>query len=191
MKKISIVAAFLLASAVSSFAQTTWTADPVHSGLGFSILHMGINDFNGSFNTYTATITASKADFSDATYAVSVDVASINTGNDQRNGHLKSADFFEADKFNTATFKSTSVKKTGAKTFKVTGDLTLHGVTKPITLDVVYNGSTTNPMSKKEIAGFKITGSFKRSDFNFAPGMTPPMLGDVVTINANGEFIKG
>lgn len=189
MKKISIVAAFLLLSAVTSFAQT-WTVDPVHSGLRFTVLHMGINNFTGSFNSFTAKITAAKPDFSDASYEVSVDLSSVNTGNDQRNGHLKSADFFDVEKTGTATFKSTSVKKVSAKTFKVTGDLTFHGVTKPITLDVVYNGNTTNPMSKKETAGFTITGTIKRSDFNFGSAMPATMLGEAVTIHGDGEFIK-
>lgn len=189
MKKISIVAAFLLLSAVTSFAQT-WSVDPVHSGLRFTVLHMGINDFTGAFTSYTAKITSTKPDFSDASYEVSIDAASVSTGNDQRNGHLKSADFFDAEKFSTLTFKSTSVKKVTAKTFKVTGNLTLHGVTKPVTLDVVYNGTVTNPMSKKETAGFTITGSIKRSDFAFGAAMPTTALGDVVKINADGEFTK-
>lgn len=189
MKKITLIAAGLVLS-LSTFAQT-WTLDKVHSRIGFSVLHMGISEFQGSFKGADATITASKADFSDATVEFKADVNNISTDNEMRDKHLKSPDFFDAEKYGTLSFKSTSFKKTGDKTFEVKGDLTFHGVTKPITLTAVLVGTATNPQSKKELAGFKVTGSFKRADFGFAPGMPAGMLGEDVNLIANTEFVKG
>lgn len=189
MKKISIVASALLLSA-SAFAQSTWSVDKAHARLGYGITHLGISESEGNFKSYEAKITASKADFSDAVFVVTADVNSINTDNEMRDKHVKSADFLDAEKFGTLTFKSTSIKKITAKTFKVTGDLTLHGVTKPVTLDFTVNGTTTNPMSKKEEVGVKVTGTFKRSDFGIAAEMPATMLSNEVTLKANGEFVK-
>lgn len=188
MKRIAVVAAGLLMS-VASFAQT-WSVDKAHSRLGFGITHMGISLFEGNFKSYDATITSSKEDFSDAVFEVSADVTSINTDNERRDGHVKSADILDAEKFPKLTFKSTSISKIADKKYKLVGDLTFHGVTKPVTLEVVYNATITNPQSKKQVAGFRITGSFKRSDFGIAPGMPSAMLSDDVQLLANGEFGK-
>lgn len=189
MKKIAVVVSSLLISA-ASFAQT-WTVDKAHSRLGFGITHMTISQFEGNFKSFEATITSSKEDFSDATFEISADVASINTDNERRDGHVKSPDILDAEKFPKLTFKSTSFKLVSGKQYKLTGDLTFHGVTKPVTLDVTLNGTVTNPQSKKTIAGFRFTGSFKRSDFGIAPNMPGAMLSDDVQLLANGEFVKG
>jgi len=190
MKKIvSITAAFLLLAG-ASFAQD-WNWDKAHSQLNFSIVHMTINEISGSFGTVSAKLASSKEDFSDAVIELTADVNSISTGNEQRNGHLKSPDFFDAAQFGTLTFKSTSFKNVGGKNYKLAGDLTLHGVTKPVVLDVVYNGSVTNPMNKKLVAGFKVTGSIKRTDFGIAPSFPSTGVSDEVKLNANAEFVKG
>ena len=115
---------------------------------------------------------------------------SINTDVEPRDKHLKSADFFDAEKMPTLSFKSTSFKKVKGKDYKMTGDLTMHGVTKPVTMNVVLNGTTTNPMSKKEMAGFKITGVVKRSDFGIGASMPDAMLSENVTLRINTEFSK-
>jgi len=152
---------------------------------------MGINEVDGSFGSVTAKFTSTKDDFSDAAIELSADVNSLNTGVEQRNNHLKSADFFNAAQFSTLTFKSTGFKKTGDKTYQLTGDLTLHGVTKPVTLTATFNGTVVNPQSKKTVAGFKVTGTIKRSDFGIATGFPPAMLSDEVSLVANTEFVKG
>jgi polyisoprenoid-binding protein YceI len=188
MKKATIIAALLISSA-ATFAQT-WTVDKAHSRLGFNVTHLTVAELGGTFNSIDAKLTASKPDFTDAVVELTADVNSINTDNEQRDGHLKTADFFDAAKFPTLTFKSTSFKKVGDKKFQVSGNLTLHGVTKPVVLDVVFNGTTTNPMSKKTIAGFKITGVIKRSDFGIAPSMPAAMLSDEVALQASTEFAK-
>ena len=110
--------------------------------------------------------------------------------NEQWNNHLKSDAFFDAAKFGTLTFKSTSFKQVSGKNYEMAGDLTLHGVTKPVVLNVVFNGTITNPMSKKLTAGFKVTGTIKRTDFGIGTGFPVAMLSDEVTLNANAEFAK-
>ncbi len=117
MKKIAIIAAALLVSAAASFAQT-WKADNAHSRLGFAVSHLSISEINGNFNKYTAVITAAKDDFSDAAIEVNADIASINTDVEARDKHLKSPDFFDAEKFPTLSFKSTAFKKVGDRQFK-------------------------------------------------------------------------
>jgi polyisoprenoid-binding protein YceI len=189
MKKIIAIASAFLLTVTTAFAQE-WTWDKNHSQLNFGVTHMGINEVDGTFSTVEAKMTATKDDFSDAQISLTADVNSINTGVEARNNHLKSPDFFDAAKYGTLTFTSTSFTKVDAKNYKLEGNLTFHGVTKAVTLNVVYNGQVTNPMNKKTSAGFKITGIIKRSDFGVATGFPPNMLGDEVMLNANAEFVK-
>ena len=173
-----------------AFAQTTWTNDKMHSKVGFTITHLMVSDVDGIFKDFTCTIEAGKPDFSDAKFQLTVNTASVNTDNDYRDKDLKSANYFDVAKFPTMTFSSNAITPVSANHYKLTGDLTLHGVTKPVTMDLWYRGTITNPMSKKDDAGFKLTGEIKRSDFNFAPQAGSTMLSDEVTITANGEFAK-
>ena len=189
MKKVSIFATALMLTA-ASYAQT-WTLDKMHAKAGFTITHMMVSDVDGSFRTFDATLTSAKPDFSDASFTFTAQTASVFTDNDKRDEHLKSADFFDAAKNPTITFVSTSVKKNGANKLKLTGNLTMHGVTKVVVLDAAYKGPSMNPMSKKNVAGFKVTGSVKRSDFKLADSMPGAALSDEVIITANGEFQQG
>lgn len=187
MKKLfSLVIVALLST--SLFAQTTWTADPMHSKLSFGINHMGISEVDGLFNKFQATATSNKADFSDAVFELTVDVPSINTQIEMRDNHLRSADFFEVENYPTMTFKSTSITKVSKDRYKLKGNLTLHGITKPVTMDLWYRGAVTDPKTKKSTAGFQLTGTLKRSDFNIGPKFPAPMLSDEVRIKADGEF---
>lgn len=190
MKKITLSTAALLFITAAVFAQS-WSIDKAHSQVMFTINHMGINTITGNFGTVNSTITASKDDFSDAVIEFSADINSINTGNEQRNTHLKSPDFFNAAQYGTLTFKSTSFKKIDDKNYAVTGDLTLHGVTKTVTLNAVFNGTTVNPMSKKTVAGFKVTGTIKRTDFGVGAQFPASIVSDEVALDANTEFVKG
>ena len=189
MKKINTLIIAMLVT-VAATAQT-WTLDKAHAKLGFSITHLLVSDVEGSFKSIDATITSTKEDFSDAVIEFKGDAASITTDNTDRDTHLKSADFFEVEKFTSLSFKSTSIKKGEGKKYKITGDLTLHGVTKPVMLDVIINGPIVHPMNKKTIAGLKISGTIKRSDFGIGSKFPGAILSDEVVINANGEFIKG
>lgn len=188
-KAITVVAAIALLSFTLPYAGT-WKSDAVHSKFSFSVTHLGIASFIGNFKDYKITITNNAADFSDAVVELIAETKSINTDNEMRDKHLQSADFFDAEKYPQITFKSTAFKKTGDKTYKVTGDLSLHGVTKKVELDATLVGTTVHPQSKKDMVGFKVTGTIKRSDFGIATGMPAAMLSDEVNLDGNFEFIK-
>ena len=188
MKKITFLAALTLLTG-SVFAQT-WSVDKSHSRLGFGITHMLISEVDGTFKNFDATITASKDDLSDAVFEISADVTSINTDNESRDNHLKSADFFDTAKFPKLTFTGKSFKKVEGNKYKITGDLTIKGVTKSVEMDVTMNGPVLHPRDKKLIAGFKVSGTVNRTDFGVG-GPGGSMLGEDVLIIANGEFIKG
>jgi polyisoprenoid-binding protein YceI len=189
MKKITTTIAALILAA-TSFAQT-WNVDKAHAKLGFTITHLMVSDVDGMFKNFEATITSSKPDFSDASFNLNINTGSVFTDNDKRDEHLRSADFFDVSKYPNMVFQSTSVTKSNAGTLKVKGNLTLHGVTRPVTLDVVIKGPTTHPMTKKPVAGFKVTGTIKRSDFKIGDSFPSAMLSDEVQIVANGEFQQG
>jgi polyisoprenoid-binding protein YceI len=189
MQKIISLALGLFLS-VAVFAQT-WNLDKMHSQLNWGITHNNINTVEGGFKIFSATITSSKDDLSDAVIALTADVNSINSGVDPRDNHLKTADFFDAATYPTLTFKSTSFKKVSDKNYILTGDLTLHGVTKSVTLNVTFNGTYTNTKNNKVSAGFHIGGIIKRSDFGIGTKFPANLLGDEVTLDANTEFVKG
>ncbi|SHN11194.1 YceI family protein [Mucilaginibacter sp. OK098] len=189
MKKLIILAAAALLN-TAVFAQTTWNSDKMHSKLQFTITHLLVSDVDGEFKDFSATIVAAKPDFSDAKFQMTANTASVNTGVDQRDNHLKSDAFFDVTKFPALTFTSTGITKTSANHYKLNGSLTLHGVTKPVSFDLWYRGTITNPMSKADDAGFKVTGVIKRSDFNFGSSFGASTLSDEVTVQANGEFGK-
>lgn len=174
----------------TTFAQTVWKADPAHTQVNFGIVHLGISEIKGRFNEFDSNIEASKEDFSDAKYEMTIDISSIDTGIEMRDNHLKSADFFDAEKNPKMTFKSTSSEKVGENKYKVSGNLSFNGITKPLTLDVWYRGTITNPQSGDIISGFAISGEVKRSDYNLGPKFPEAVLSDKVTIDVNGEFKK-
>lgn len=186
-----VVSSFLLALlSTGIFAQTTWKADKSHSQVSFAITHLGISEVEGVFRQFDATIvTPTEQDFSDAWYEVEIEVASVYTGIERRDNHLRNEDFFHAEKFPKMIFKGATSEKISDGRYKVTGDLTLHGVTKPVTLDVWHRGTIENQRGET-IAGFQITGSINRSDFNIGPGFTEPALSDDVRIKVDGEFKK-
>jgi polyisoprenoid-binding protein YceI len=188
MRKLSLLL-LLSASSIGVFAQSaTWKNDKNHSQLKFDITHNGVSTVSGGFTDFDATITSSKPDFSDATFTLTAKTASINTGVEKRNDHLKSPDFFDAAANPELSFKSTGLKKSGTDKYTLTGDLTMHGVTKPVTLELAYRGTITNPMNKKPVAGFRATGTVKRADFALGSKFAPPMLSEEVMIIADGEF---
>ena len=189
MQKIICLALGLFLS-VGTFAQT-WKLDKMHSQLNWGVTHNSISTVQGGFKSFSATITSSKDDMSDAVVELTADVNSINSGVDPRDNHLKTPEFFDAATYPTLTFKSTSFKKVNDKNYVMTGDLTLHGVTKSITLNVTFNGTYTNTVSKKTSAGFHIGGIIKRSDFGIGTQFPANMLGDDVNLDANTEFVKG
>ncbi|MCK9159885.1 MAG: YceI family protein [Bacteroidaceae bacterium] len=188
MKKYFLLMTILTVSLLSNAQSKIWTNDPAHSRLGFTIKHLTISEVEGRFANFSVKVITTKADYMDAKVVLIAKVPSINTNSDSRDTHLRSADFFDAQKYPVMTFKSTSVKKINAKKGLLSGNLTMHGITKPVTLTVEYFGSVVNPMNKKETVGFKVTGVVKRSDFALGPKFAEALLGNEVNIVANVEF---
>lgn len=190
MKKIFFIITAFIALTAFTTINNPWTNDDPHSQLGFTVTHLGIADVSGTFNDFDVTVKSSRSDFSDASFELTARTASIDTRVEARNNHLKSPDFFDVEKYPTLDFKSTSIKKAGKNKYKLTGNLSLHGITNQVTMDLLYRGTTVNAMSKKQTAGFQLTGKIKRSDFNVGPGFPAPMISDEVRIKADGEFIQ-
>lgn len=195
MKRTVAYVAAVVTVAMMSFTVVkvagTWNLDAGHSRLGFVVKHLGITDLNGSFGSYETKLTASKEDLSDAKVELKGEITSINTGSEARDGHLKSAEFFDAEKFPTFTYVSKSFKKGKAKNeYLVEGDLTMRGVTKPVVLTATFNGTTTNPFSKKEVSSFLFTGTFKRTDFGVGVEFPSEVASDEIRLHADIELIK-
>lgn len=184
MKKLFLIAFFAIIT-VSGISQS-WVSDPNHSRLGFTVTHFGISDITGNFEKFSVTINSTAKDFSDAVIELNTDVSSINTGISPRDKHLRSADFFDVEKYPTMTFKSTSIKKTGNNLYELSGDLTLHGITKPVTMILKFRGTTES--KGRVIAGLQVTGMIKRSDFNIGGSFPNAVISDEVEIKADGEF---
>lgn len=188
MKKYLLLSVFAMTSLLGFSQSKTWTNDPAHSRLGFVVKHLTISEIDGRFADFTVKVTTSKADYSDAQIELVAKTTSIDTDIDARDAHLRSADFFDVENYPELVFKSTSLTKVDANHGKLNGELTFHGVSKPVSLDVVYFGSVTNPMNNQETAGFKITGVIKRSDFNLGSNFPDAVVGDDIKIVANVEF---
>jgi Uncharacterized conserved protein len=186
MKKI--ITCILALVSFSALQAQTWTVDKSHSKLDFTIVHLGISEQEGNFKNFTIKLTATKDDFSDAVIELTADVTSIDTDNASRDEHLRGTNYFNAAAFPSLTFKSKSFTKVSDNKYKLTGDLTIKGVTKTVDLDVTLIGSTTNPKTQKRISGFKLSGKINRIDFGV--GTSSATLSDEVTITANIEVIK-
>ncbi|MCG9880141.1 MAG: YceI family protein [Bacteroidia bacterium] len=158
---------------------TKWTIDPMHSEIEFKVKHLMISTVTGKFGSFTASAESDAEDFSDAKISFSADINSINTGNEQRDGHLKSDDFFNAEQFPTLNFVSTGISK-GSNGMVLTGDLTIRDVTKSISLNVEFNGTMVDPYGNHK-AGFELTGVINRKDFNLKWSATTEAGGIVVS----------
>ncbi|MEC3964198.1 YceI family protein [Flagellimonas halotolerans] len=185
MKKTFLALAFLTSLMVA--AQSTWKSDGAHSKVGFGITHLMISEIEGHFSDFDITATATDT-FDEAEFTVDIKTTSIDTDNERRDDHLRSADFFDAERYPSITFKSTNFEKTGDNTFKLTGDLSMHGVTKPVSLEGKVNGIITDQRSQKLKAGLKLTGTVNRLEFGV--GDDTPTLGDEVKITINLEMAQ-
>jgi polyisoprenoid-binding protein YceI len=163
MKKINALLAILFVSG-AAFAQTTWAIDKAHSKVGFNVVHMAVSEVEGNLKDFDGSVVSKADDFNGAEVSFTAKTASIDTDNERRDGHLKSPDFFEAEKFPDLAFKGNLVKDGGK--YKLKGDLTLKGVTKPVEFDVTYGGTINTGREVK--AGFKLLGQINRQDFGLA-----------------------
>jgi polyisoprenoid-binding protein YceI len=166
-----------------------WKSDPAHSEVDFSILHLGISNVHGRLGAVNATLTTDGDDVSKSTVKATIDVTGIDTGVPARDNDLKGSHFFDTAQFPTATFTSTSVAK-GGSGLTVQGNLTLHGVTKPVTLDVSGPTGPAPGMDKKTHEGFSATTTIRRTDFGIASGMPSAMVGDDVKLTIELDFAK-
>jgi polyisoprenoid-binding protein YceI len=189
MKKINSLFVLLFAAS-ASFAQITWAVDNAHSKIGFSVTHMAVADTEGKFNDYSGTVVAKSEDFNGAEVTFAAKTASIDTDNERRDGHLKSPDFFDAEKFPEISFKGNLVKD-GAK-YKLKGNLTMKGVTKPVEFDVT--GGTTVNTGRGVKSGFKFTGKINRQDYGLTWSNKTPtgelVVSDEVELNIKVELDK-
>jgi polyisoprenoid-binding protein YceI len=160
MRKINTLFA-LLFLATGAFAQTTWTLDKNHSKIGFVVTHMAVTEVEGNFKDFQGSIVTKAEDFSGAEVSFSAKSASVDTDNEKRDADLRSPNFFEAEKYPDITFKGTLIKDAGK--YKLKGDFTMHGVTKPVEFDVTYGGQIDTGRGRK--AGFKLTGKIDRKDY--------------------------
>ncbi len=175
-------------------AVTTWNIDPAHSSAEFKVKHMMISNVKGKFSGVSGKLTLNESDISNSSVEASIPVANLNTGDDQRDGHLKSADFFDIEKFPAMTFKSTKVVANGPGEGKVTGDLTVHGVTKQVTFDV--DGPSApgkDPWGNTRI-GLSATAKINRKDFgltwNAALETGGVLVGEDVVLMLDVQFVK-
>lgn len=194
MKKSLIAFGFAVILAAATQAQTTtWQLDPAHSNAQFSVRHLGISNVQGEFTKLTGTVQLDDQDISKSTVNATIDVNSLDTRVQNRDNDLKSDHFFDVGKFPTITFQSTKIVSTGEGTAKMTGNLTLHGVTKEVTFDVTGPTKVIQVMGSRR--GASATTKINRQDFgmvfmsNAMPG-GDQMIGDTVTITLDIEMVK-
>jgi polyisoprenoid-binding protein YceI len=192
MKKISMsIMALLTAGYVQ--AQTNWVIDPVHSKVNFTVDHLVISEVDGIFKSFSGSLTETNSDFTDAEITFEIVTASMSTDNEKRDGHLKSEDFFYAEKYPKISFKSSSFKKVNDKEYTLKGNLTMRGVTRQVTLTTKYGGQIMDGYGNTR-AAFKVTGSLKRMDYGIAwNGKTEHgslVVGEDVDIEIKLELIK-
>ena len=185
--RFAMLTAALLAAVPVVAQSSTWTIDSAHSGVEFQIKHLGVSTVRGSFSGVTGTLVWNEKDVSQAHVEAIVDAKTVSTGQEKRDEHLKSPDFFDVAKYPTLTFKSTSVKRGADHKLQIIGDLTLGGQTKPVTLDVDGPATPQKGMQGKLVSGFSATGMIKRSDFNFGQKYGAPVLADEVKFTIDLE----
>ena len=173
-------------TSASAVTAGNYVVEPGHTQVEFKLLHIGFTYYSGVFSNVSGTLVLDPAKPSASKLDVTIPINSVATTSTKLDGELKSATWFDADKFATATFVSSAVTRTGKDTAKVAGVLTLHGVSKPETLTVRFIGAGVNPLDKKYTAGFEATGTIKRSDFGVKTYL--PLIGDEVKLTIAGAF---
>lgn len=174
-------------------AVETWQIDPVHSYLHFSIRHFVVSKVHGRFTKWGGAIQLDSQQPTNSKVDIQIDANSIDTGDARRDGHLKTADFFDTEKYPEITFESTKIESAGTDRYSVTGNLTIKGVSKPVTLHVEHGGEVKDPWGNQR-GGFSIKGSFDRRDFGLSFNQMleggGPALGDTIEMVADLETTK-
>lgn len=170
----------------------TWAVDPAHSRVGFAVKHLGIATVRGTFDRFDGSL-ATDGDIADATITATIEAASVNTREEQRDAHLRSADFFDAEVHPQLTFRSTAIRAIDDEAFSVTGDLSMHGVTRPVELRAEVQGLETDPWGNERV-GLELTGQLSRGDygmtFNQALGSGNVLVSDKVKIGLDVSLVK-
>jgi polyisoprenoid-binding protein YceI len=182
-----------ISTAVPAGPRTTWAIDPVHSQVEFAVKHMMISTVKGHFTGITGTLVLDDDDLAHSSVEVEIDATSVNTRDEKRDAHLRSADFFEPERFPTIAFKSTRVEPKDGDELHITGDLTVHGVTRPVVLNARYMGRGTNPWGA-EVIGYEATTKLSRKDFglewNVALEAGGFLVGDDIKVSLDIEATK-
>ena len=190
IKWLSSVSATLLLTASLGFAQTsTWVPDKAHSGVDFSVLHMSLSNVRGHFGNIGGSIVLNESDITKSTVNITIDVSTVDTGVAPRDSDVKSPNFFDVTQFPTATFVSTSIAKSGSA-LAVSGNLTLHGVTKPVVLQVEGPTGPVPGMDKKPHSGFSATTTISRTAFGIATKYPAAVVGDEVKLTIDLDVAK-
>jgi polyisoprenoid-binding protein YceI len=193
MKKSILIAGFIFAGLIGFTQTTEWKIDQAHSIVGFEVDHMVVSSVTGKFDSFEGKILSDKPDFSDASISFTIQVTSVNTENEKRDGHLQGTDFFDVAKYPTIVFKGKSLTQVSGNKYIVKGDLTMHGITKAVELNVKYNGTVKDPWGGTR-AGFRVSGEIVRADYgllyNSALEAGGVMIGETVAISVNLELIK-
>ena len=190
MKRLPLITGILALAAPLALAQTsTWVSDQNHSDVNFSITHLTISKVHGSFGKVAATIVYNEADVTKSVVSATIDVSTVETGQSPRDNHLKSDAFFDVAKFPTATFTSTSVAKNG-NNLKVAGNLTLHGVTKPVVLEVEGPTGPVPGMDHKPHAGFSASTTISRTAFGIGTKFPSAVVGDDIKLTIELDVAK-
>lgn len=183
MKRLTLVSGILALAAPLALAQTsTWKSDPAHSEVDFTILHLAVSHVHGRFGHVDATISYNATDITKSSVTATINVTGVSTGEAARDNHLKTPDFFGVDTNPSATFTSTSVSKNADGTLAVTGNLTLHGVTKPVVLTVDGPTAPVSGMDHKKHVGFEASTTISRTAFGIGSKFPSAVLGDEVKL---------
>lgn len=189
MKKlVSLLFALALACPTAADAADKYIFDPVHTQVLFSVSHLGFSHSHGRFLKFDGNFTFDEQAPETSSVEVTINTDSLDLGSDEWNAHVKGKDFLNVEKFPQMTFKSAKIEKTGDNTGYLTGDLTLLGVTRPVTLAVTFNGAGIHPYTKNRIAGFSATGMIKRSEFGMTGSL--PAVGDEVMLTIEVEGLR-
>ena len=186
---VSILGMLALATSLALAQTSTWVPDKAHSGVDFSVLHLSLSKVRGHFGNIGGTIVLNEGDITKSTVNVTIDVTTVDTGVTARDNDLKSAKFFDVAQFPTATFVSTSISKSG-NGLTVSGNLTLHGVTKPVVLQADAPTGPVSGMDHKQHSGFSATTTIKRTDFGIATGFPTAAVGDDVALTIDLDVVK-